>query len=124
MMPLPCSDMQRDGVFCCCSSSRPRRPYLLRAESKPKNASNQDDAVAKYGGEEGGWGVGGGGWMGYIYANALASSPQVHVARIQQRGGVMHAAAHAHNRLILRTVSTDIVVVQVLCRGLIALGVT
>jgi len=68
--------------------------------------------------------VGGGGGRGYIYANALASSPQVHVARIQQRGGVMHAAAHAHNRLILRTVSTDVVVVQVLCRGLIALGVT
>lgn len=55
---------------------------------------------------------------------ALASSPQVHVARIQQRGGVMHAAADVHDRLVLRTVSTGIAVVQAMCRWLIALGVT
>ncbi len=55
---------------------------------------------------------------------ALASSPQIHVARIQQRGGMMHAAADAHDSLVLRTVSTGIAVVQAMCRGLIALGVT
>jgi hypothetical protein len=55
---------------------------------------------------------------------ALASAPQVHVARIQQRGGVMHAAADAHDRLVLRTVSTGIAVIQAMCRGLIALMVT
>ncbi len=62
--------------------------------------------------------------MVFVAWAALASSPQIHVARIQQRGGVMHAAADVHHRLVLRTVSTNIAVVQMMGGGLKALGVT
>jgi hypothetical protein len=27
---VTCRVMQREGVFCCCSSSRPSRPYLTQ----------------------------------------------------------------------------------------------
>ena len=46
--------------------------------------------------------------MVYVAWAALASSPQIHVACIKQRGGVMHAAADTDDRLVLRKVSTNI----------------